>query len=185
MLLDQKRTKRIVQVVAILTSIAFAGTIFVVMGLVLFGGGSSPEREVVDEAKSLVERQPDQADSWDQLASAHLAAEEYEEALVAARRAVELAPDSYRTLGTLVLVLNETGRSDEAIDALEDFTRRHPDHVDAFLQLGTQAQDANRNNVARLAYIAFLRLEPDSSRAETVRQLLEQLDSPQAEAAAG
>ena len=36
MLLDQKRTKRTVQVVAVLTSIAFAGVIFVVLGLILF-----------------------------------------------------------------------------------------------------------------------------------------------------
>jgi tetratricopeptide (TPR) repeat protein len=174
-LLDEKRTKRIVQVVAILTSIAFAGTIFVVMGIVFFGGGSSPERDQVNELKGLVERQPQNADAWQQLASAHIAAGDTQEAVAAAERSVELAPESFRNVSTLVLALQEAGDTGGAVDALEEFTNANRTNSEAFLQLGVSAQAIGRTAVARLAFQRYLELEPDSSRAEFVREQLQTL----------
>ncbi len=69
MLLDQKRTKRTVQIVAIVTSLAFAGVIFVVLGLIVFGGGSSPQGDLLDDAMARVQREPDSAAAYDDLAS--------------------------------------------------------------------------------------------------------------------
>jgi tetratricopeptide (TPR) repeat protein len=181
-LLDQKRTKRIVQVVAILTSIAFAGTIFVVMGIVLFAGGSSPEREQVEDLQVLVQRQPDDADAWQQLASAHIAAGDQQEAVDAARRSVELEPDSFRNVSTLALALQEAGNQDGAVDALQEFTDRNRDNSEAFLQLGQAAQAIGRVTIARLAFQRFLQLEPDSARAEFVREQLQTLSEPAAAA---
>ncbi|MEQ9092930.1 MAG: hypothetical protein RLN63_02375, partial [Miltoncostaeaceae bacterium] len=47
--------------------------------------------------------------------------------------------------------------------------------AEAFLQLGQAAQGVGRTAVARLAYQRFLDLEPESARAEAVRELLAQL----------
>ncbi len=58
MLLDQKRTKRTVQIVAIITSLAFAGVIFVVLGLIVFGGGSSAQGDLLDDALARVREEP-------------------------------------------------------------------------------------------------------------------------------
>lgn len=175
MLLDEKRTKRVVQVVAILTSIAFVGTIFVVLAIVLFGGGASPERDQVNEIRSLVEDAPDNADLWQQLASAHIAAGDQQEAVDAAERAVELQPDSLRNVSTLTLALQQAGDAEGAVDVLQEFTNRNRDNAEAFLQLGQSAQAVGRTAVARLAYQRFLQLEPESARAESVRELLAQL----------
>lgn len=175
MLLDQKRTKRVVQIVAILTSIAFVGTIFIVMGIVLFGGGSSPEREQVDEQRAIVDDNPQSADAWQQLASAHIAAGDLQEAVVAARQAVELAPNSFRNVSTLVLALQQAGDEDAAVDALQDFTAANPRNSEAFLQLGVAASAIGRTAVARLAFQRYLQLEPDSARADFVRQQLQAL----------
>lgn len=175
MLLDEKRTKRVVQVVAILTSIAFVGTIFVVLAIVLFGGGASPERDQVNEIRSLVEDAPDNADLWQQLASAHIAAGDQQEAVDAAERAVELQPDSLRNVSTLTLALQQAGDAEGAVDVLQEFTNRNRDNAEAFLQLGQSAQTVGRTAVARLAYQRFLQLEPESARAESVRELLAQL----------
>lgn len=175
MLLDEKRTKRTVQIVAILTSIAFVGTIFVVLGIVLFGGGASPERDQVNELKSQVRNAPENPDLWQQLASAHVAAGDTEEAVAAAREAVELAPSSFRAVSTLVLALQESGEPEAAVDALQEFTNRNRDNAEAYLQLGQSAQDLGRTAVARLAYQRFLQIEPDGSRSELVKELLNNL----------
>lgn len=175
MLLDQKRTKRIVQVVAILTSLAFAGTIFVVMGLVFFGGGSSPERDQVNELKELVKDNPDDADAWQQLSSAHIAAGDDAEAIAAGQRSVTLNPASFRNASTLVLAYQEAGDDAGAIRVLSDFTARNPKNADGFLALGQTAQLAGQTATARLAYQRFLTLEPDSPQADSVRQQLASL----------
>jgi tetratricopeptide (TPR) repeat protein len=182
-LLDEKRTKRIVQVVAILTSIAFAGTIFVVMGIVFFGGASSPERDQVNDLRSLVEREPQNADAWQQLASAHIAAGDTQEAIDAAERSVQLAPDSYRNVSTLVLARQEAGDREGAVDALQRFTNENRTNSEAYLQLGVSAQAIGRTAVARLAFQRYLELEPDSARAEFVREQLQNLSGPAVEAA--
>jgi tetratricopeptide (TPR) repeat protein len=175
-LLDQKRTKRIVQVVAILTSIAFAGVIFVVLAVVLLGGGASPERDQVNEQRALVEREPDNADAWQQLASAHIAAGDTQEAIDAAQRSVELAPSSFRNVSTLVLALQEAGQNEAAVDALQRFTAANPENSEAFLQLGVSAAAIGRNQIARLSFQRYLQLEPDSARAEFVQQQIAQLN---------
>ncbi|WP_217914170.1 tetratricopeptide repeat protein [Miltoncostaea marina] len=175
MLLDQKRTKRTVQIVAIITSIAFAGVIFVVLGLILFGGGETPEDVAVADAKERVEASPREADEWAGLASAYLGAERYDEAVDAAERAVQLAPKDIRVVQTLVTVQTEAGREDEAIATLQDFTRRNPRNAEAFLQLGQMAQSAGRTQLARLSFQTFLRLAPDHSLAESVRDALDGL----------
>lgn len=175
MLLDEKRTKRIVQVSAILTSLAFVGTIFIVMGIVLFGGGSSPERDQVNDLKSRVEDQPNNADLWQQLASAYIGAGDMPEAVDAARTAVKLAPKNFRNVSTLVLALQESGDQSGAIDALQQFTNENRTNSEAFLQLGQAAQVAGRTTIAILAYQRFLQLEPGSARADFVRQQLQTL----------
>ena len=176
MLLDQKRTKRTVQVVAILTSLAFAGTIFVVMGLVFFGGGSSPERDQVNELKELVKDNPDDADLWQQLASAHIAAGDKQEAIEAGTRSVELDPASFRSASTLVLAYQEAGDDAGAVKVLSDFTKRNPKNSDGFLALGQTAQQAGQTDIARLAFQRFLALEPDGTQADLVREMLDRMN---------
>ena len=67
---------------------------------------------------------------------------------------------------------------------------RNPKNADAFLQLGQQAQEAGRTQLARLSYEAFLRLAPDDSNAAAVKERLTQLSgtgaqtTPRAEALA-
>jgi cytochrome c-type biogenesis protein CcmH/NrfG len=175
-LLDQKRTRRTVQIVAILTSLAFAGVIFVVLGLIFFGGGdTSAEDQLVSDARARVQEEPSNPDAWEQLASAYRAKEDLPQAVDAAERAVSLAPDDFSRLQVLLALQLDQGQTDAAIDALTDFTSRNPENADAFLQLGQQAQDAGRTQLARLSYEAFLRLAPDDSNAEAVRARLDEL----------
>ena len=186
MLLDQKRTRRTVQVVAILTSVAFAGVIFVVLGLIFFGGGGeSAEDQLLSEATARVEAEPRNPDAWEQLASAYRAKEEYPEAIDAAERALELAPNDFSRVQVLLQLQLDTGNAAGAIDALQDYTARNPDDADAFLQLGQQAEAAGRTQLAQLSYQTFLRLAPDDPNADAVRERLQQLESGAATTPAG
>jgi cytochrome c-type biogenesis protein CcmH/NrfG len=175
-LLDQKRTRRTVQVVAILTSVAFGGVIIVVLGLVFFGGGSaSPDDQLLSDAKTRVQQEPRNPDAWEQLASAYRAKNELPPAIDAAEKALSFAPNDFSRLQVLISLQLDHGESAAAVDALSAFTVRNPKNADAFLQLGQQAQEAGRTQLARLSYEAFLRLAPDDSNAAAVKQRLSQL----------
>ena len=176
MLLDQKRTKRTVQVVAILTSLAFGGVIIVVLGLIFFGGGSaSPEDQLLSDAKARVQQEPSNPDAWEQLASAYRATDDFPQAVAAAEKALSFAPNDFGRVQVLISLQLDAGNSAGAIAALSDFTVRNPNNADAFLQLGQQAQEAGRTQLARLSYEAFLRLAPDDSNAAAVRERLKEL----------
>lgn len=180
MLLDQKRTKRTVQVVAILTSIAFAGVIFVVLGLILFGGGGNTVADdELSDARALVEQQPDDPAAWERLAAAQAAPgiDRVDEAIASAEQAVELAPNDFRILQTLISLQIRTGDTTGAITALQDYTASPPTNPEAFLQLGQLAEQAGRTPLARLSYLTFLRLAPDDTAADTVRDRLQQLET--------
>jgi cytochrome c-type biogenesis protein CcmH/NrfG len=177
-LLDQKRTRRTVQIVAVFTSLAFAGVIFVVMGLVFFGGG---EQSVADQqlgdSKERVEETPQSADAWEQLASAYAGIEDFDQAIEAATKASELDPNSFRRLQTLVSLQIRQNKTNDAITVVQEYSAAHPENADALLQLGQLAQTAGRTPLARLSYQTYLRLAPDSPSADAVRDQLEQLDA--------
>jgi tetratricopeptide (TPR) repeat protein len=185
-LLDQKRTRRTVQIIAILTSIAFAGVIFVVLGLILFGGGGqSAEDQILEDAQSRVEAEPRNPEAYEELASAYAAKGEYPQAIDAAERAVALDRDDLGRVQVLVSLKLDAGDTAGAVAALQTYTSRNPQDADAFLELGQRAEQANRPDLARLSYAAFLRLRPDDPNAQAVRDRLDQLSGAGATTSAG
>jgi cytochrome c-type biogenesis protein CcmH/NrfG len=179
MLLDQKRTKRTVQIVAIVTSLAFAGVIFVVLGLIVFGGGSSPQGDLLDDAMARVREEPNSAAAYDDLASAYAANDRLNEAVDAAEKAVELEPASYQRIQTLISIQIRAGQSGAAVTTLQDFTRENPENAEAFLQLGQLAEQSGRTDLAGLAYQRFVQLAPDDPTAQDVRNRLAELQDAQ------
>ncbi len=176
MLLDQKRTRRPVQVVAILTSLAVGGVIIVVLGLIFFGGGgTSPAEQVLNDAQARVEREPQNPDAWEALASAYSGDEQPQQAIDAAERAVALAPRQLSRVQTLVSLQVRGGDLPAAVETLQTFTEAQPRNAEAFLQLGQIAAQAGRTDLARLAYQRFLQLAPDDRLAEDVRAQIREL----------
>ena len=193
MLLDQKRTRRIVQVVAVLTSIAFVGVIFVVLALTVFGsdsggghsGGVAGAGELIADAEEAIEEDPNDAEAWEDLASAHAADNNLPEAITAAKKSAELAPNEFRRTQTLVALEIQNNNQDGAVDALSAFTNKNPDNADAFLQLGLVAEQAGRTQLARLSFEKYIALNPDDPSIEDVRQRLENIESGQVTPATG
>ena len=167
-----------VQIVAIFTSLAFAGVIFVVMGLVFFGGGEqSVADQQLSDAKTRVEKEPKSADAWEELASAYTGTGDFDQAITAATKASALDPNSFRRLQTLVSLQIRQNKNAEALVVVQKYSSAHPDNADALLQLGQLAQTAGRTPLARLSYQAFLRLAPNDPSADAVRDQLKQLDA--------
>lgn len=176
MLLDQKRTRRTVQVVAIITSLAFAGVIFVVLGLIFFGGGGqSAEDQILGDAQARVEQQPQNPEAYEELASAYAAKQDYPQAIAAAQKAVDLDRGDLERVQVLVSLQLQAGQNTAAVESLQDYTAQNPQDAEAFLQLGQQAEQVGRIPLARLAYQTFLQLRPDDPNAEAVRNRLEEL----------
>ncbi len=165
-----------VQVVAILTSLAFGGVILVVLGLIFFGGGSaSVADQALSDAKSLVKEQPRSADAWEQLASAYAGTEQFGQAVAAQRRAIALDPDSLSRTRSMVAIQSQAGDTAGAIVTLQAYTTRHPETADAFLDLAQLAESAGKTALARLSYQAFLRLAPDDSNAAAIKAKIKTL----------
>jgi Flp pilus assembly protein TadD len=174
-LLDQKRTRRTVQIVAILTSLAFAGVIFVVLGLIFFGGSTSAADQQLSDAKSRVEDEPNSPDAWEELASAYAAKNDYPQAIKAARHAVALAPKDFSSLQSLIGLQLQDGQTAAAVRSLQQFTSANPRNADAFLQLAQLAEQNGQTALARLSFLNFLQLAPDDPSAADVRAHLKQL----------
>lgn len=181
MLLDQKRTKRMVQVAAILTSIAFVGIFpLVLFGIVFGGGGSSSAHggeDFLGPAQVLVEERPRDPDAWSELADARLLSNDVDGAIEAQQRAVTLDPRNLDRATTLVQIYTQADDAEAALSAIETFTERNPTNAEAFRLLGTLAAQAGRNDLARLAYQTFLRLAPDNPDADLVRDAIAGLES--------
>ena len=168
-----------VQVVAVLTSIAFVGVIFVVLFAIVLGGGSGGggHGDLVGPAEDRVEAQPNNPAAWDALAAAFVAEGELDEALPAAEMAAELAPGNINRLSTVIQIQLQTGDVDGAVASVESFTAKNPRNAEGFLLLGRLAAQVGQTAKARLAYQTFLRLAPDDQNAAAVRQAIQQLDS--------
>lgn len=167
-----------VQIVAILTSLAFAGVIFVVLGLILFGGGGNTAADdILSDAKKAVEQSPTSADAYEDLASAYRGKDDLPNAIIAARKAVSLDPNDLGRVQTLVTLQVDQGNTEGVLTTLQNFTKRNPKNADAFLLLAQQAEAAGRTPLARLSYLTFLRLAPDDPNAEAIRQRITELDA--------
>lgn len=176
MLLDQKRTQRIVKITAVLTSIAFAGLGIVVIAVIMLGGASgATEADRVGAARERVQQQPENPAAWDQLATAEYLAGNKDAAVTASRKSISLAPRDFTRRLTLVRIYKESGQPQLALKEIQSYIDKNPNDAEAFLQLGGTADEAGNPVMARLAYQKFLSLDPENPSAAQVRQRLKNL----------
>jgi tetratricopeptide (TPR) repeat protein len=176
-LLDQKRTKRMVKIVSIVAAIAFAGVIFVVLGVIVFGGGGGGNGagDQLKAAQQLVQQNPRSAAAWTDLAAQYQAQGQTAQAIDAAQHAVSLAPNNYSGVQSLVALLSNSNQHAQAVVVLQRYTAKNATNADAFLTLGLEAERASRKKLAQLAYGRFLELAPQDANAPFVRDKLKTL----------
>lgn len=167
-----------VQVVAVLTSIAFIGVIFVVVGFIVFGGGGSSGAngggaELRSVAEDEIEADPQNPEGWSALAAAELQDGNTDAALEAAQMAAKLDPNDFDLVQTVVQVQVTSGNGPAAVQTLQNYTQSNPQDPDGFVTLGQIADQNGQTDLARLAYQRYLQLAPDGVLAADVRDRLE------------
>ncbi|MBI2684118.1 MAG: tetratricopeptide repeat protein [Actinobacteria bacterium] len=184
MLLDERKTKRRVRIIAVIASLAFVGAIVPVLFVSLFSGSSTDSS--VKAALEQTRKTPNDPAAYDGLAIAYASDTPTREsalnAVAAARKALALTPKrdaraQFDRVRTLVANLQTAGQNDQALAAANAFTRAQPKNADAFYLLGQTADQQSRSVLARLSYERFVALDPTSSIAQDVRARIAQLEA--------
>jgi len=176
MLLDQRKTRRMAQIVAIIAAAGFAGIIVIVVVVLVFQGGPA-SNDPIKLAQKETQSRPKDAVAWDNLEGAYFAAQKLPEAQEAAQKAFDLRPNSTR-LETLATLMVQNGQTAQAFKVAQDYTAKHPGDAQGFLLLGALAEKAQNKNVALLAYATFVRLAPHDPVAATIRARIQFLQHP-------
>src|SRR6185295_4741798 len=110
MLLDQRRTKRMVKIVSIISALAFAGVIFVVLGVIFAGGGGGgggdPQKAAVSQAEAATRSNPQDLQAWVDLGRNYEAVGRTTDAQTAYERAISIGPKNADELNSLVAALS-------------------------------------------------------------------------------
>jgi tetratricopeptide (TPR) repeat protein len=185
MLLDQKKTKRMVKIVSIIAAIGFAGALLPILVLVIIQSDGTSQttdtRQQIEDARALTRSNPRDATAWHDLAQELIDAGQATEAIAPARRAITLAPRDFENTRILIDALTEGAQTDQALQELQKYTRRNPQNTEALLALGDLAANSGKYALAKLSYQAVLTREgAGSPLADQALQGIAQVDAAQA-----
>ena len=108
-------------------------------------------------------------------ADALFTAKRYTQAIAAYRKLLTLLPGDVETYNDLGLALHYAGRTDEALQVLEEGAVRDPRFQRILLTLGFVRLQVGRVEEARAALQACLDIDPDSPIAVEARRFLERI----------
>ncbi|MDD2763133.1 MAG: tetratricopeptide repeat protein [Opitutaceae bacterium] len=150
------------------------------LGLALVAAGSLPEAE--KHLRTVVQKKPDFAEAWDNLAYCLKAQDRLPEALECHQQAVALKPDHALSWYNYGLTLSLMGHSAEALHCHERALAADPGYALARFGRAQALQQCSRIAEAIEEYGRFLDLEPDHHQARSYRLFaLQYLDGPSRE----
>lgn len=155
-----------VVIVSIICAVAFVGVLPVVLGLVVFGGGSdSQTQQILEDAESRVKTAPNSIEALVTLAALYRGAGRQQDEAVTLQKAVAVGAKDNQELQILLGGLAQ--QVGPRLQVLQAYTKSHPKDADAFLTYGQTAETANQTLVARLSYQRALQL---ALKGSTLRQ---------------
>ncbi len=151
-----------VVIVSIVCAVAFVGVLPVVLGLVVFGGGSQDATsQLIDNAKKRVEQDPTSVSALVDLAVQYRAADKPQDANATLQKALALGPKTRDDLQALAGAFSEQPAL--KLQVLQTYTKAHPKDADAFFDYGAAAEQVQQVVLARLAYQRAVELAPKGS----------------------
>ena len=155
-----------VVIVSIICAVAFVGVLPIVLGLVVFGGGSDSQTvQVLKDAENRVKAAPNSIEALVTLAVQYRAAGRPQDEAVTLQKAIAVGPKDNQELQLLLGGLAQ--QVGQRLQVLQAYTKTHPKDAEAFLTYGQTAETASQPLVARLAYQRALQNAPKDS---SVRQ---------------
>ncbi|MFC9294599.1 tetratricopeptide repeat protein [Streptomyces sp. NPDC057011] len=133
------------------------------------------ERQALTTLEHALRVAPESVNAWLMHTHVLLALKKYRQAEVSARRAVELAPQSWTSHYTLGVVLDHGVRRKRKRAAHESARRAvalAPEESDPYVLLGLTAHRTGNHRAAQQAYETALRLDPESTAAHNHLSLL-------------
>ncbi|MCH8037825.1 MAG: tetratricopeptide repeat protein [Proteobacteria bacterium] len=134
--------------------------------------------QLFGEARQAVVRRPDSAEAWGRFGAVYDAHGLYDGAIACYRKALALAPNDFRFIYNLGMVLEWSGdTSEEPLNLLQTAVRLEPDYPPVFVRLGDTLARAGRRREARDAYRRATELDPNFAIAHrSLGQVLLALD---------
>lgn len=131
--------------------------------------------EAMKYYQKAVELRPDFFEAYLAISDVHASKQQWPEAMGALKKALELRPTEKTVLFNYGAYAGNTGDMATAQQAFEKFIELDPTNALARFQLALVlvGQEKNQEAIAHLE--KYLELEPEGSKAETVKELLEQL----------
>lgn len=115
--------------------------------------------------EKVADLKPNQFDGWLNQARAHLEEGNLEKADAMLRKASAAAPDQPRTAFFWGLLLEKSGRFDEAVNAYRRVLQKYPDSRDTWARLGRVYWLMERSEDTVKSFLEVLRIDPEDARA--------------------
>ena len=121
--------------------------------------------EVVKQAEFLLRQYPQEFIIWNILGGAYATLKDFDQALKALKKVIELNPnyvDAYYNIG---VVLNDQGKIDKAIEAYQRCISLFPNYTDSYINMGQGLRAQGKHEKALEAFITAESIKPDHPEA--------------------
>ena len=137
-------------------------------------------RGAVEIYRTMLERQPDIGEAWNNLGVAYREMGEQDEALSGFQKAVAFAPDMAEAWNNLGVAQDELNLIEEASNSYQKAIEIQPDYASAHLNLGVSLQRAGQFKEAEVHYNRVLEMLPDNETAKFMLQSIGTSEPPDA-----
>lgn len=149
----------------------------------LEGSGASGTNQAditrhLNHLKESVTQDPENVETWNQLANAYYDIQDYPKAIEAYLKLVSLVDDSSIIYQDLGVAYRRDGQFIQAIEAFEKAVVENPENLQALFNIGVvQYHDLNDEPAAAATWQKVAEIKPDFqlSTGQTIQQLLEKL----------
>ena len=121
--------------------------------------------EVIKQAEFLLRQYPQEFIIWNILGGAYATLKDFDQALKALKKVIELNPnyvDAYYNIG---VVLNDQGKIDKAIEAYQRCISLFPNYTDSYINMGQGLRAQGKHEKALEAFITAESIKPDHPEA--------------------
>jgi len=134
------------------------------------------EAAKIDALKESVKKDPKNVSAWVELGNLYFDANQPQEAIKAYTESLKIKPDNADVRTDLGIMYRNAGEIDKAIDEFKRACQIDPKHVNARYNLGLVLLHDKRDiKAAIIAWEDYLRVDPNSERANRIKAQLDKL----------
>jgi tetratricopeptide (TPR) repeat protein len=140
------------------------------------GGGADPARMAALE--KVVASEPANRQAWVQLGNDYFDSKQYQKAIAAYGRALELKGDDPDVLTDQGVMYRDVGQFDKALANFQKANKIDPNHLQSLFNMGVvYAHDLKLPQKATEAWNEVIRKNPQSPQAAQARQALQEMQA--------